>query len=154
MSSFKGKVLSKVLEELAREHAALAKALDDSSAAATDPGSKAEGKYDTRSLEMSYLAAGQARQAEGLLESVQQLERFELREFAITDAIDLGALVELEHEGDWSQFFLLPSGGGIEVEEEGVTVTTLTPESPLFAQLKGKKIGERTENGSTVTEVS
>ena len=60
-----------------RKLSALSKALLDSSAAATDPGSKAEGKYDTRSLEMSYLAAGQARQAEALGEGIEKLRRFE-----------------------------------------------------------------------------
>ena len=154
MESFKKKLLSKALLALTREHAALAKALSDSSAAATDPGSKAEGKYDTRSLEMSYLAAGQARQAESLTEAMQQLERFELPQLAITDAIDLGALVEVEREGEWSHYFLLPAGGGIEIEEEGVQVTTVTPESPLFSQLEGKRIGEVLENSGTVSEVS
>lgn len=56
-----------------QEHEALSKALADSSAAATDPDSKAEGKYDTRSLELSYLAAGQARQAGALLDAIEQL---------------------------------------------------------------------------------
>lgn len=147
-------ILNKTLTKLIDEHDALAKALEASSAAATDPDSKAEGKYDTRSLEMSYLAAGQARQAEGLQDAIQQLERFALPEFAITDAVGLGAMVELEKDGDWTSYLLLPVGGGIEVEEEGVVVTTLTTESPLFTELKGKKIGEEVAGGSTVSEVS
>lgn len=154
MDGLKENLLTKVVTALVAEHAALAKALGDSSAAATDPGSKAEGKYDTRSLEMSYLAAGQARQAEGLLESIEQLKRFELPTYTITDAVDLGALVEVEQGGEWSHFLLLPVGGGIELEEDEMQVTTLTPDSPLFAQLEGKKVGERMETGSMVSEVS
>ena len=152
--SLKVKILNQTLQALKAELGALTKALEASSAAATDPGSKAEGKYDTRSLEMSYLAAGQARQAEGLQDAVLQLERFTLPEFAITDAIDLGAMVELERDGEWTNYLLLPVGGGIEVEEEGVSVTTLTTESPLFAQLEGKRIGEEVGTGATVSEVS
>ena len=97
---------------------------------------------------------GQARQAEGLEEAVAQLERFTMPEFAITDAIDLGAMVELERDGEWTSYLLLPVGGGIEIEEEGIEVTTLTTDSPLFAQLKGKRIGEEVGNGATVSEVS
>ena len=152
--SLKAKILNQTLEALKAELGALTRALEASSAAATDPGSKAEGKYDTRSLEMSYLAAGQARQAEGLQDAIQQLERFELSEFAITDAIDLGAMVELERDGEWTSYLLLPVGGGIEVEVEGTVVTTLTTESPLFAQMKGKRIGEEVGVGVTVSEVS
>ncbi|MEM9081461.1 MAG: hypothetical protein AAGC74_12300, partial [Verrucomicrobiota bacterium] len=60
----KDEILEAVRKELAGRLAALGRAVSDSAAAATDPDSKAESKYDTRSLEMSYLAAGQARQAE------------------------------------------------------------------------------------------
>ncbi len=154
MESLKGRLLSQVLSKVRVEHAALAKALQDSSAAATDPDSKAEGKYDTRSLEMSYLAAGQAQQAEALAKTLGQLERWQIPDFAITDAVDLGALVEVEKDGEWNHFFLLPAGGGVELEEEGLQVTTLTPESPLYSQLAGKRIGEVVPSGSTVTEVS
>ncbi len=154
MLDLKKEWLEKVIAVLRCELSMLTKALDDSSAAATDPGSKAEGKYDTRSLEMSYLAAGQAKQAEALTETLAQLERFEVTVFAITDAIALGAMVELEREGEWFWYFLLPAGGGVEVEGEERQFTTLTPESPLFSQLEGKRIGEGIESGGTVSEVT
>lgn len=108
----KNKILQEVLTQVRAEYQSLAKALADSSAAATDPGSKAECKYDTRSLEMSYLAAGQSRQAETLQEGLLQLEDFNLRDFAVTDRIGLGALVEVEQEGVWESYLLLPAGGG------------------------------------------
>ena len=154
MPEFKKELLQKVVTQLEGELLSLTKALDDSSAAATDPGSKAEGKYDTRSLEMSYLAAGQAKQAEALVASVEHLGRFEVAPLEITDAIALGALVEVEQGGEWNWYFLLPAGGGVEVEGEGRLVTTLTPESPLFSQLEGKRIGEEIGTGGMVSEVS
>ena len=43
----------------------LTRAAKESQQAATDPDSKAESKYDTRNLEASYLAVGQAKQVEG-----------------------------------------------------------------------------------------
>ncbi|GHC44242.1 hypothetical protein [Roseibacillus persicicus] len=154
MLSAKAQLLTKVIAVLREEHEEFARVLADTSAAATDPDSKAESKYDTRSLEMSYLAAGQAKQAEQLVEALDLLEKFELPEFAVSDPIDLGALVELELEGVWSFYFLLPAGGGIEVSEGEISATTLTPESPLFSLMKGKRIGEPLENGATVSEVS
>lgn len=154
MNTLKAGLLARVIVELEREHAALTKALQDSSAAATDPDSKAEGKYDTRSLEMSYLAAGQSQQAEVLELTLEQLRRFEPAEFAITDAVDLGALVEVERGGEWEHYFLLPTGGGVEVSEQGVLATTLTPASPLFSELQGKRIGESAGKGLTISEVS
>lgn len=154
MNHPKTKLLQKVITTIRKEHEALTRALADTSAAATDPDSKAESKYDTRSLEMSYLAAGQAKQAEQLGEALQQLEKFQLPEFALNDPVDLGALVELEQDGIWNYFLLLPAGGGVEVSEGELSATILTPESPLFTLLKKKRIGEPLENGATVSEVS
>lgn len=150
----KNKILQEVLTQVRAEYQSLAKALADSSAAATDPGSKAECKYDTRSLEMSYLAAGQSRQAETLQEGLLQLEDFNLRDFAVTDRIGLGALVEVEQEGVWESYLLLPAGGGLTVDSEGVSVTILTPESPLFSQLDGRRIGEQLAAGESISEIA
>ncbi len=154
MNGLKSELLAAVQAKVEEEWQALQKALQDTSAAATDPDSKAEGKYDTRSLEMSYLAAGQARQAEELTSAREQLQRFVVSDFAITDAISLGALVEVDRSGDWEHYWLLPVAGGIEVECQGFTVTTLTPESPLYTQLEGKRIGESAGEGLLVSEVS
>ena len=60
----KSGLLSLIIAELGGRLSRLSKAAIEAHAAATDPGSKAEGKYDTRSLEASYLATGQARQVE------------------------------------------------------------------------------------------
>lgn len=150
----KNKILQEVVAQVRAEYEASSKALADTSAAATDPGSKAECKYDTRSLEMSYLAAGQSRQAEALQSGLRQLEDFPLRDFAVTDRIGLGALVEVEREGVWESYFLLPAGGGLTVESEGVTVTILTPDSPLFAQLDGRRIGEQLAAGDSISEIA
>lgn len=154
MEALKEQLLSQALAELTKEQQALAKALHDSSAAATDPGSKAEGKYDTRSLEMSYLAAGQVRQAEALQDAVQNLKTLELPNLAMTDAVCLGALVEVTQDGEWLHYLLLPAGGGLELQAEGLQVTTLTPESPLYTQLEGKRVGEGIGNDGIVSEVS
>ena len=150
----KKEILEKIIANLRLEYAALTKALADSSAAATDPDSKAEGKYDTRSLEMSYLASGQARQAESLEQAIDQLESWTIREFSVTDRVASGALVEVEREGVWENYFLLPAGGGVTVEHEGQSVTVLTSESPLFELLDGARMGEPLEGGVSVSEIS
>ena len=98
------------LERLAR--AALA-----AHAAATDPGSKAESKYDTRSLEESYLATGQARQVKELAGTLAIFENLAVPDFRAEDAIDVGALVETLRagSGEAAWFFLAPAAGGLEV---------------------------------------
>ncbi|MBC7979843.1 MAG: hypothetical protein H7Y36_04710 [Armatimonadetes bacterium] len=122
----------------------LSKAAMAAHAAATDPGSKAESKYDTRSLEESYLASGQARQVRELAETLAIFEHLRFPDFEKTAEIDAGALVEVEKVGAVEKvFFLLaPASGGLEISHSGRLITLLSPDSPLYRQLLGLKIGD------------
>ncbi len=120
-------------------------AAKDTSAAATDPESKAEGKYDTRGLEASYLAAGQGEQVAALAEALRSLQPSAFPPFAPDDKIAPGALVETESGGEKSYFLLAPKGGGISSEHEGREVTVLTPDAPLRKKLLSLKAGDRIE---------
>ena len=138
----KSALLEKIRAALRARLARLAQAAMDAHAAATDPGSKAEGKYDTRSLEASYLAVGQARQVEEIAEAVRAFDAFNPPDYAIDDAIAIGALVEVDMGGESHHFLLAPAAGGMVVEIDGLEVTLLTPESPLYRKLLGKKTGD------------
>lgn len=120
-------------------------AAQDTSAAATDPESKAEGKYDTRGLEASYLAAGQGEQVAALAEALQSLQPSAFPPFQPDEKIAAGALVETESDGEKAYFLLAPKGGGMSSEHEGYEVTVLTPEAPLRQKLLGLKAGNHIE---------
>ncbi len=135
-------LLEKIRAELRSRLERLSKAAFEAHAAATDPGSKAEGKYDTRNLEASYLAAGQARQVDELAEAVRIFESLTLPDFAVGELIDAGALVEVDLHGEVTYFLLVPTCGGIEIEHEGSELTLLTPESGLYQKILGMSAGE------------
>lgn len=139
-------LLEKIRAELRIRLDRLTKAAMEAHAAATDPGSKAEGKYDTRSLEASYLAAGQARQVDEIAEAVKAFDAFVMPDFAIDDAISMGALVEVEMDGETAHYLLAPAAGGMAIEIDGMEITLLTPASKLYRCLLGKRTGDRTEN--------
>ena len=154
-SLMKSALLEKIRIELRARLERLVKAAWDAHAAATDPGSKAEGKYDTRSLEASYLAAGQARQVDELAEAVRIFETLTLPEFAMEDPVDVGALVEVELHGETCHLLLVPAAGGMIVEDQGVEITLLTPASGLYRKLVGMSVGESlSEPALLVIEVS
>ena len=113
-------------------------------AAGNDAESKAEGKYDTRSTEDNYLADGLPRQAHGAAQAGAAYEDFTPPLFGPDSRIDLGALVQLAFPDQTHWFFLGPAGGGIDVICDGMSVTVLTPESPLGRQLMGLKAGDAT----------
>lgn len=151
----KSHLLDHIRTELRSRLERLSKAAIEAHAAATDPGSKAEGKYDTRSLEASYLAAGQARQVDELAESVRIFETLSLPDFEPDAEIDAGALVEADLNGELTRFLLVPTCGGMVIEHTGLEITLLTPESALYRKLLGMRVGESLELPVlTVSDVS
>jgi transcription elongation GreA/GreB family factor len=138
----KTEILGKIRMELRDRLDRLAKAAMEAHAAATDPGSKAESKYDTRNLEASYLASGQAKQVEDLAEAVRIFDGLSLPDYGMEDSIDAGALVEVEQGEETRYFLLAPVAGGLEIEHEGMEITLLTPESPLYRKLVGLRAGD------------
>lgn len=153
--SAKAALLDQVRDHLRSQLSRILDAAREAHASATDPDSRAESKYDTRSLEESYLAAGQSRQAEQLAEALQQLEAFEAADFELTEPVASGALVETDLEGATEWFLLLPVAGGHEVTHEGLRITLLSPESPLYQSLVGCSLGETLEGtGHMITEIA
>jgi hypothetical protein len=144
----KSELVELICSELRTRLERLAKAALAAHQAATDPGSKAESKYDTRSLEESYLATGQARQVKELGETLRTFENLRLRGFSKEEPIDAGALVALCKPGKSQKiyFLLAPASGGLEITCKKKEVTLLSPESPLYAKLISKTIGEHIES--------
>jgi hypothetical protein len=142
----KERLLDAIRAELRARFDRLTRAAKDAHAAATDPGSKAESKYDTRSLEASYLAAGQARQLEDLARDVSLFDAVTLPDFAIDHPIDAGALVEADLHGESTWFLLAPAAGGLEITHDGLEITLLTPESALYQKLLGLRTGDQLDD--------
>ena len=140
----KTRLIQSVIAALREEFETLQNSSRKVRADGNDAESKAEGKYDTRSTEENYLADGLARQAQGAVDAAAACENLPLRDFSDGSPIDLSALVRLEFADETAWFFLAPAGGGTEVQCEGVPVTVITPESPLGAQLLGRRSGEKT----------
>ncbi len=144
MKPVKQTVLASILARLEEEAATLRLATQAALAAATDEENKPENQYDTRALEASYLAQGQAKRLEEMERALRVLRDFPLR--PCTESVASGALVEAKSdagsEGKSSWFFLLPFGAGVTVEVSGQRVAVLTLESPLGREFFGKKIGD------------
>ncbi len=134
-------ILSLILDSLRAELDTSLNAAKAASAAATDPDSKAENKYDTRSLEASYLARGQAQRVGELQEAVHAFEALNLRRHEDGDAIGPGALVGLKSGEMENWYFMGPAAGGTQVRHDEQEVLVITPGSPLGQQLMGRKVG-------------
>jgi transcription elongation GreA/GreB family factor len=108
----------------------------------------AEKRDDARvALEWSNMARAQGRRAAQTKSDLQALESFALRSFAKNAAIDVGAIVEVEHEEGGVTFFLAPAGAGEELSGPGGDgfLTVVTPSSPLGRAVVGKRVGDSVE---------
>jgi transcription elongation GreA/GreB family factor len=136
-------LLRQLIEQLEARLAGFDKSAREAHAEATHEQNKAENKYDTRAIEASYLAEGQARQAAEVAASIQVLEGMPLHDFGPGTPIAPGALVRVEGNGEVDWYFLAPCAGGAELISAGIPVLVLTPQSPLGGALSGLKKGGR-----------
>jgi transcription elongation GreA/GreB family factor len=105
--------------------------------AATHDEAKPENDKDTRALEQSYLARGEAARVEELRAAIADVQAMPLRAFGPGDPVGLGALVKTDESGKQTLFWLAPHGGGNHLAQGSVQV--VTPKSPLGRAILGKR---------------
>lgn len=110
---------------------------------ATHEEAKPEDSKDTRALEQSYLARGQAIRVEDQRHAVAEVAAMGLRDFGAADPVALGAVVTVGEEGQESALFMAPQGGGAVLA--GGLIRVVTPSSPIGRALIGRRLGEEVE---------
>lgn len=112
---------------------------------ATHEDNKAENQYDTRGLEATYLARGQAERVADLKESLIYFKTVGVKNYNDSTPIGNTALIEIVNitqPSDSKKLLLMPKGGGLSVTVEGQNIQTVTASSPLGASLVGKVVGD------------
>jgi len=129
-------ILNAILKELETELVRQHSANEQSNRGAMHSAPNAEKQRDTTGLEAAYLAHGYAQHCTMLAKQIEELQSLEVEDF-IGQEIDVGALVEVEMDGETDLYMLLHCGGGCEVTVGDRLVTVITPESPLGEALMG-----------------
>lgn len=140
----KAKLIEQVITQLESDLAGLKKAAAETHAVTSDDENKQESKYDTRSIEASYLADAQTSQALAIQESI-----FKIRNLSLTEDPEtaiLGSIVILSSDHQDHQFLLLPAGGGIILEYENQPLTVVTPDSPIGKSIIATTIAKQLNN--------
>jgi hypothetical protein len=138
----KAALLRQLVLELDQEIARALAQAEATRRGATHEEARAENDKDTRALEQSYLARGQAQRVVDLESDRKRIAFAELRSFGEDDHIALSALVELQAEEGVRYCFLLPAAGGRRLEHAGLRVEVVTPEAPLGRALIGRQSGD------------
>jgi transcription elongation GreA/GreB family factor len=151
----KSALVEAIIQLLEAELSRQVAAANSSREEATDPDSRAEGKFDMRGQSAAYLAEGQAELAAKLASALAAWRALPVRAFGSSDRVAMGALVTVETAGRRALYMVGPASGGTEVRIEGETVIVVTPGSPLGRQLLGHTIGHRlTPPGRPVSATS
>jgi transcription elongation GreA/GreB family factor len=131
---------AELLARLTDELGILERAHDAAREGATHEEAKPEGDKDTRALEQSYLARGQARRVQELRSAVADVSALSTADLGGDRPAGLGALVMADEDDVTRTFFLAPAGGGIALA--GSTVQVVTPKSPVGRALLGRRAGD------------
>ena len=102
---------------------------------ATHEEARPESDKDTRALEQSYLARGQAQRLVELQEAIAKVQAMSILH-TTGEACTLGSVVALlDDAGQLAVYWIAAAGGGTRLAEGAVQV--LTPQSPLGRALMG-----------------
>ncbi|QQL45887.1 transcription elongation factor [Sulfuriroseicoccus oceanibius] len=145
----KQSLVDQVIARLEADLEKLTNAAKEARDYATDSECKSEGKYDTRGLEASYLAGAQAEKSEELAEAISVLSRIKLPEHPPHVANGTLVVVSDVTSGEDDAYFILPAGGGIELETElsEHPTTVITPQSPRGEELVNHSPGDFLDGG-------
>jgi transcription elongation GreA/GreB family factor len=111
--------------------------------AATHEEAKPENDKDTRALEQSYLARGQALRVEDMRAAVASALATPTHAWPAVAKASLGALVTVDEDGRATTYWIASEGGGARLD--GGEVQVVTPKSPLGRGLLGKAAGDDCE---------
>jgi transcription elongation GreA/GreB family factor len=141
--AYKQELHAELLSTIAAELAVAERVYRATCEAATHEEAKPENDKDTRALEQSYLARGQAKRIDELRAGIAALEGVRASAYPEGAAIALGAVVELSDDTGDRTVFVAPCGGGSRLASGAVQV--VTPRSPLGRALLGKRQGDECE---------
>ncbi|MEZ4287382.1 MAG: GreA/GreB family elongation factor [Polyangiales bacterium] len=134
-----------VLTQLETDIAQRRKSAELTQEGLTHEEARPENDKDTRALEQSYLARGQAQRVEELEDAAATLRFMTLADFSDGKAIDMSALVHVVVDDEERAFFIVPVAGGVDVVVEGTKVQLITPASPVGRALLERYEGEELE---------
>ena len=132
---------------LAADLAVRERAYQASREAATHQEAKPENDKDTRALEQSYLARGEALRLEEQRAALADVQAMALQALGESGPVCLGALVATaqdgQEDGQEALFWIVQHGGGARLQ--GGAVLVVTPKSPLGRALLGSRAGDECE---------
>lgn len=139
------KILDQITQRLKDDINNIKVAHQNAKVIATDNETKAESKWDTRAIEAGYLAGAQKARIDELEQELAVLTELNLKELNSDDEIIIGALVDLECNGQTKSYFLSPISGGILLDIDQQPIMVVSVFSPIGKEMLGLNLGDSFE---------
>ncbi len=136
----KEKLVEALKEKVKEELSEIKKAFKSSHSLATDSEMKAEGKYDTRSIEAGYIAGAQQKRVQELEQELGLLDEINVNH--LPDTVSVGSIVEIEFNDLTRMYFISSTGGGSFIPIDGQTVMVISAFSPIGSEVIGLGPGD------------
>lgn len=150
-------LIESLTTHLTEELSVLRAAANAAREGATHEDARAEHQYDTRGLELSYLAGAQAARVHALEAAIETLKTLPVEELPAEAPIRVGAAVEVEGDEGRRTYFLCPVGGGAKLQLGSSPVLVITPSSPVAKAVLRRRTGDvveiRTKGATREVEV-
>lgn len=145
-------LLERLREDVAHGLRLAQTAASDAAREATHEEAKAEDKYDTRALELTYLAAGQNERIEGLRKTLQVLHFWQPPREAPPLAAP-GSLVQAEDDAGPQWYWLVPASASGRYAVGDTEVQVVSTTAPLGEALLGAAVDDDVRVGTRVLTV-
>lgn len=151
-------LLVHVQETLAHSLRQAQTAASDAAREATHEDAKAEDKYDTRALELTYLAAGQNERIETMRKALQTLHFWQPKANT-SETIQAGALVLAQDTTGLAAeqwYWLVPAAVGGRFVVRGTPIAAVSTSAPIGEALLGAMVADEVRVGAkrlTVLEI-
>lgn len=107
-----------------------------------------ESRYDTFKEEAQYEVAAQEVRIRGYQNGINQIATLLANASSLSPSrtIKIGSIAKLKPKTGEERFYIIsPAGGGVTAKDVGISVSALTPDSPLGKQLLGLEAGDDCE---------
>lgn len=139
----KSLLLEELKTRLKREIEQAKKAFATSRLHATSEELKADGKYDTRSIEAGYLAGAQKKRVDELELELNLLEEVNIEHSP--DKVSVGSLVLLKFNEQERLYFISSTSGGSMIKIGNHVVLVISAFSPIGSEVIGLEAGDTFE---------
>lgn len=141
----KTSLLSELIDLIRSDIAEQRKSFDFARQTSIDAPGRMQSRYDTMGVEAAWVADGLAKSLNEKEMHIVRLQKIQINESPKNVCIGSIVVISSDDSSPQEHYFILPVASGYKLQAENLSITTLTPLTPLGKVLVGKEVGDEIE---------